>query len=163
MGLFSSCVFLYYKTPKLSRLKQQHIITQLMNLQFRQGSARTAHLWFTKHQLGQPSRGPQVSVLRGHANTAIKVFLSVGWELRQGFVLEGWVTFHVVLSIGFLSFLAAWQLGSQGEWSIKEPARSSTVFYNLASEVILHCFCPNHKSQGEQVNGTNIKIILFRT
>lgn len=83
-----------------------------MNPQFWQGSARAVHLWSTKHQLGQLTWELQDSLPRWHAHIASKVVLSVGWELSQDFELQGLVTFHVVLSVGCLSFLAAWWLGS---------------------------------------------------
>lgn len=51
------------------------------------------------------------------------------------FELQGLVAFHVILSVGYLSFLAAWWLGSRVSALSREPG--SVVFYDLASEVIL--------------------------
>ena len=74
--------------------------------------------------------------------------LSVGWELSQGFELQGLVTpcgpLHRLLELpcsmvaGFLS-----------ECSIKEPG--SVVFCDLASEVILYHFSHNLKIEGGEV------------
>lgn len=86
-----------------------------------------------------------------------KMVLSVGWELSQW---VGLVTLHVGLSVGCLSSLTAWRLGPYSEHSTEERGRSYIVFYDLASEVILYHFCPNHKIQGEEISGRSIKVIL---
>ena len=151
MGLLSNYLLLYYKTPRLSSLKQHTFFFFFLahGSTIWQGSARAVHLWSTKRQLGPLTWELQDSLPRWHAHIASKVVLSVGWELSQDFELQGLVTFHVVLSVGCLSFLAAWWLGSQNECSTKEPG--SMVFYDLASEVILHHFSHNHKIEGGEV------------